>query len=221
MSTKIYNAYRLPKETDILKVLKQAKNIATEMVANEEDYLKFLHAMFFYNVDEKLKKEPNNKFFLKIKEENINNEFHYHDLEFFMFLEGNEHKVDRMAVSAKFDCSVFYDENYWYLKFFPNERIENRMLDKFKKELNFEDYHYQNQVDTPDDIPEEEYMARGKKWDELTKESGGNYLDGFTYNIMGANVLKELIRKNYYTGNPLYEHLAYKFDTVFFEKEKE
>lgn len=63
------------------------------------------------------------------------------------------------------------------------------------------------------------YNAREKKWDELTKSSGGNYIDGFEYDLISPYLVRQLISQFYYTGKSLYDHLAYKFDKVFFKEE--
>lgn len=218
MSTKIYSAYRIPKSVDILKELKKAKNIATQFVADDSEYLKMLHALFMYNIAKKLEKEPENEYLLSIKEENMKGEFHYHYYDFIIFLKENIYKTNSTDFSTKFECAVFYDNDYWYIKFFPNENIQYKMLDEFEKQLNLEDYHYQNQTDVPTDISEEDYELRNNKWDELTKSSDGNYLDGFIYDIMSPEQIKNLITKYFYSGKPLFDHLAYKFDFEFFKE---
>lgn len=218
MSTKIYYAYRIPKSVDILKELKNAKNIATQFVAEDNEYLKMLHTLFMYNVAKKLEKEPENEFFLSIKKENMKGEFHYHYYDFIVFLKENIYKNSSTDFSTKFECAVFYDNDYWYIKFFPNENIQYKMLDEFEKKLNLEDYHYQNQTDVPTNISEEDYELRNKKWNELTESSDGNYLDGFIYDIMSPDQIKNLITKNFYTGTPLFDHLSYKFDFKYFKE---
>lgn len=217
MSTKIYNAYRINKEIDILKLLKKAKNIATEYISNDEQYLRIIHTTTMFKIAEEIKKNPKSKnYYSYTIDANKRNELD--DIILIQILEKNTLSHDKLSFSTKLDCSVFYDSDYWYIKFFPNENIQYKIIDIIEKELSLEDYHYQNQTDIPENIDPEEYEKRGEKWDELTEESDGNYMDGFVYEIFGPNQFGKLLRKNYYTGDKdLYKHLAYKFDTVYFK----
>lgn len=47
----------------------------------------------------------------------------------------------------------------------------------------FQDYHYQDQTDRPDEISAEEYQARGEKWGEL---QGGPILRSFTHQVVSS-----------------------------------
>lgn len=217
MSTKIYYAYRIPKSRDILKDLLRIKEIGMEMIAEDSKYLQLLHGLFMKDVAKKLKDNPNDRWNLETKKENINGEFNKHAFDFFRFLENNSKSSLKADMSTQFDCSIFYDRKYWYIKFFPNYGIEYRILEKAVEELQFEDFHYQDSTDRPENITARAYNAREKKWDELTESSGGNYVNGFQYNIISPHSIKELITKFFWTGKPLFDHLAYKFDTVFFK----
>lgn len=216
MSTKIFNAYRIPKSEDILNILKQAKNIARDYIANDEQYLKVIHGITMFKIAEKIKKDPKSKnYYQTAIDDNKKGKLDIWAM--IQILEENTLSIDKLSFSTKLDCSIFYDDDYWYIKFFPNENIQYKIIKEFEK-LGFEDYHYQNQTDPPEDMDYDKYKERGKKWDELTESSGGDYMDGFVYEIFGPEEFKKLLEKNWYTGEKdLYKHLAYKFDKVFFK----
>lgn len=220
MSTKIYDAYRIPKSVDVLKFLKKGKEIATKLIAEDDRYLKYLHSNFIQDVVLKRAVETDEnkiKRLDKIINDNKNKAVFDHDWEFNDFLERGTLNTRRIDLSCEFSCSVFYDKKYWYLKFFPNSYMDRKVLKVLEEDM--EDFHYQNQSDPPEDIPYKTYKAREKKWDELTESSGGNYIDGFQYDLISPYLVRKLISKFYYTGKPLYDHLAYKFDEVFFKEE--
>lgn len=136
------------------------------------------------------------------------------DLYLKLTLEENDRKPSKGIIGCEFTCSIFYDDDFWYVKFFPNYKWQYEVINEMSPE--FEDFHYQDQTDPPDDMEYEEFEKRGRKWDKLLESSGGNYRDGFNYVIFDAHELCELIRKNYYTGKTdYYSHLAYKFDSKF------
>lgn len=221
MSTKIYNAYRLPKNNDILKILKESKNIATDIIKNDFKYLKFIHMILMKKVAEKLQKDPDNFFYKSIKEDNKKGDFDI--VSVIDILEKNVLSINKLDYSTLFGCSIFYDNDYWYIKFFPNENIHFEILKTLEKELkkyNFEDYHYQNQTDIPENMSYDDYKNRSKKWDELLNKDG-DYMDGLQYEVFGPHEFKKLLTKNYYTGEKdIYKHLAYKFNIVYFKDEK-
>lgn len=51
----------------------------------------------------------------------------------------------------------------------------------------FEDYHYQNQVDKPDDITEEEWEQRDSDWKEVFQESTISNSQGFSVDLFNIN----------------------------------
>lgn len=218
MSTKIYDAYRIPKNRDILKELKQAKEIAIEMISKDEKYLKTLHFSFLLDVANTLKEDTDNVKALRIKEFNMNGEFYQYDIEFFEFLRKQDNSVLKSLIGVKFSSSIFYDHKFWYIKTYVNYNIQSKILNKIIEELKWEDYHYQDQTDPPENITYRKFKARGAKWDKLLESSGGNYMDGFQYDIFNVSCLEDLVYKFYFTGKPLYDHLAYKFDEIFFKK---
>ena len=217
MSTKIYDAYRLPKAENILEKLYQLKQFAYKEVSENQILLHVIHALTTAQAAEKLKKDPDNPFLQSVVRDDAAGKIDIFWIE--ECLEEAGKSVEKDLIDVKLSCSVFYDETYWYIKFFVNSRWQSKVL-KEAERIGFEDYHYQDQTDPPEDLPKEEFKARGVKWDELTKSSGGNYRNGFQYDIFDAYEFRRLVSKNYYTGEPLYDHLAYKFDEVMLAANK-
>lgn len=208
MSTKIFYAYRIPKQVDVLKKLKTLKEMATEQIANNRILLGLIHVHVLDDAKREYEKDPSNhmaKYALEDNEKGIFDDFWAERV-----LEKAQRSLIKSHIDIYFECSIFYDNDFWYIKFFPNNKIYENLLGKLEN-LGFEDYHYQNQTDPPEDIPFEEYEKRGEIWDALLDSADGNYRDGFLYTIFDACEFKKLISRNYYTGNPLYEHLAYDF----------
>jgi len=58
---------------------------------------------------------------------------------------------------------VYFHKRRIYVQFFSNVH--------FTLDERFEDYHFQNQTDPPDDIPYRKYNARGKIWDAILEPS--------------------------------------------------
>jgi len=225
MSTKIYDAYRLPKSIDILKELEKIKEFSKESVASNEVLLRMVHlysylqAISYSQLEETKIKDVDvtinkAKYFLKNSEDGDLDVYWISDV-----LTSLKSSVSRGMFDLNFNCSVFYDNDYWYVKFFVNDGWQQRVLSRMETELpDFEDFHYQNQSDSPENIPYDEFKQRDTKWDELLGKSG-TYRNGFQYTIFDESDLTELMRKNYYTGEKdLYKHLAYKFDKNFDKK---
>lgn len=212
MSTKIYEAYRIPKEKDILKELLKARDIAIDTVANDAAYLRMIHAMSIYNAtrDYINDKNPYAKSVIKDHKDGKLDEFWIERM-----LQKNQTSLERGNFDAYFTCSIFYDDSYWYLKFFYNDGSFRKAATRIVEELEFEDYHYQNQVDPPKDIPYEDFYQRGEKWEELMQPYD-NYRGGFEYIIFDSYEFKILISRYYFTGDKdIYKHLAYKFNDKF------
>lgn len=222
MSTKIYDAYRIPKSVDILKVMDKIKKMSTTRVQNNIDLLKLIHSYSYLKAKEAVENNTTNsaeynngKWFLKSHESGIIDEFWVEDV-----LKQESDKLSKSIVDIKFECSVFYDKRYWYIKFFPNSNWMYKVLTEVEAEFpQLEDYHYQNQSDPPDNVPYHQFEKRDKKWDELLGEDG-NYRGGFTYTLFDEYEFRKLLTINYYKGETdLYKHLAYKFDRKFEKNE--
>ena len=161
MSTKIYDAYRIKKtDFDFAIFIKTIKNIENEIV---KSLINKIIKMFIYS-----------------------NELHYNslikdeELSFMniidLFLDEKNLKND---FSSKFSVVSFEDTGYFYFMFFT----KNNYIKMFENDFpSLEDYHYQNQVDMPDDVSEEEWDKRSEKWDELMP-SGIPAKDGIVTSI--------------------------------------
>lgn len=223
MSTKIYDAYRVPKNIDILGLLRQAKSLVIDKVSGDKGFLHMCHILSVSEAISVSENKSGTEYEVaraeRVVESGKKGEF---DADwFYHFLSKDSINPSRSLVECKFECSVFYDDDYWYLKFFTNIGWQWSVMTEIEKELNLEDFSYQNKSDPPEDIPYDIYKARDDKWDELTKSSGGNYREGFSFTLFDAFEFKKLVTKNYYTGKELYSHLAYKFDDVIKKKEDE
>lgn len=208
MSTKIYDAYRISKKVDILSEINRVRELIIDSVRNNGGLLKMLHVGFI--LDAKKKDTPKAKYTLEQHEKG-----EFDDLGFRDFLNTIQNGIEKNFMDIHFNCSIFYDDEYYYLKFYPYNKIQSEFMGIVLKEINLEDFHYQNQTDPPDDIDFDEFKKRDEKWDELLKPAGGTYEYGFQVDIFSADIFLKLIHKNYFIGKPLYEHLAYKFDIKF------
>lgn len=215
MSTKIYNAYRVPKSVDLRDLLNRMKSASTEALAKDHDYLYLLHALSVAKAAQKVESGSSDYRAKDTLKENEENKFGFTSL---FWLEhcckeaAMDHQQNLMAI--EFSMSLWPDEEHWYIKFFVNwcgfnQKMMNAVLEACPE---LEDFHYQNQTDPPDDIPYEEFEKRDQKWEELTKPNG-NYRNMLQFIVFDHNDLSELIRKYWWTGEQdLYKHLAYKFD---------
>jgi hypothetical protein len=209
MSTKIFYAYRVPKTIDILSFLNEMTDYHTDRIANDGELLELIHILAFSDArgrDEFISKSA--------LDSNEKGDVDVYYLK--MWLEENKNKNKHLYIDVDFEVSVFYDNDYWYLKFFPNMGAEYDTIKHFEDRM--EDYHYQNSTDPPEDIPYGEYESRDDKWDELLEYTGGNFSKGLLYNIFTAEDFVDLLTKYYYTGEKdLYKHLTYKFPQIKFK----
>jgi hypothetical protein len=210
MSTKIYDAFRIKKEIDIKDVITEMRSIASDVVSNSVDYLYLIHAFAAKTATEK---KDTDKMAMEAYNDAINNDFGI-CLEMWMLS-----MVKTAETSSKkdiFDCSLkavcSFDEDYWYIKFFSNSGISRKMLNAIIKKLGvLEDFHYQNQTDPPEDIPEEEYNKRGDKWNQLLPNWSPFNVFPFDVTIFDSNKLEKLIFDFKYKQ----KELAYKFDKKY------
>ena len=213
MSTKIYDAFRLPKGNDILKTLEKVREIFTEAVSKDETLLYCIHAVTTMEASIEFEKDPKNFIAKEVIEGNKNNNIDSFWIE--RYLEKISMSMERKPEDISIKCSVFYDDSYWYIKYFINGNWAYEPMMEAAKITGMEDYHYQNQSDPPEDISYEEYESRIEVWDKLLGEEG-NYRNGFVYDIFDAYEFRKLLERNYYKGfktnEELYSHLAYKFD---------
>ena len=162
MSTKIYNAYRINKNKDIKDIIKKMREIAIYNMSNNKDYFYLAHAISSAMAF----KENQNELAKEVCKEIEKNEFGILS-EMWMI-----DKIKNSKAKDILDCGLMavatFDDEYWYLKFFSGSKFMDKILNTIEIEIKeLEDYHYQNQSDPPEDIEYEEYLKRGKKWNEL------------------------------------------------------
>lgn len=207
MSTKIYDAFRVKKSTDILELLFDIRSIYIQSFSDSKSAIEMIHISVIEMMVEK-----------KMDEKLIHNHLKG-DIDLWSIVRFiKEAELDPCRfnpLSVECSCSIFYDRRYWYLKFFNNTGWQAEALNQSINKYNLEDFHYQNQSDPPEDIPYRQYEARDKKWNSLLRNSGGTYRSGFIYILFDSHEFQQLVSKNYYRGlktnEELYSHLAYKF----------
>lgn len=205
MSSKIYDAFRVSKKVDIKDLIDKMRSIAIDVVSNSYDYLYLIHAMASKSAAEK---KDTDKFAMSAYEEIINNEFGiFAEMWMFSMIKNAETSSEKNMLDCSLNAVCTFDEDYWYIKFFSNSNISREILNIIK-ELDLEDYHYQNQTDPPEDITDEEYSKRGKKWEELLPNSSSFNIFPFDINIFDCLKLERLIF-DFQSGK---KKLIYKFD---------
>jgi len=213
MSTKIYDAYRIKKSTDILSVLTKGKEIVKNIIANDWKLLYQIHALSMVEASRTIEKDPEDHLAQRALKMNEDNNIDNWWLE--KVMEKAEKDLSYNFLDVYTTCSIFYDRKYWYIKFYPNYEFQYEMINKIVEESNLEDYHYQNQSDPPDGISYAKFNRRAKKWDKLLAPDD-NFRNGFQFTLFDAKEFSKLMSKNYYQGKKtneeLYEHLVYKFD---------
>ncbi len=214
MSTKIFNAYRISIKQDILKFFDRMRDLCNERIAQDEKYLYAIHAVSLAEAVAELKKNEND-----MNAENMVKADKRGDIDTYWItkhLKKCQLSPGRELVDMFFSCSVFPTDDFYYLKFYPNNRWMMDVLDKTVEEFKdiLFDYHYQNSTDPPKNISFKDFEKRSKQWDEIM--GGDDFTRGLIMEIYTPNSFEKLISKNYYTGKKtneeLYSHLAYKFD---------
>lgn len=224
MSTKIYDAYRVKKSDvdDIFELLYEFKQTAIEYVRTNEKLLKAAHVgAFFYHSREV---QDDQKALEKVVKR-FNKDGAYIDFEIKQYLEYSENLTTRSYLSCDVQVKIclFSDEDYWYMKFFINDGHMTPLLKVLEEKFSvLEDYHYQNQTDSPKDVPYEEFSKRGSKWDELLERGDSTFRESLQYDAFDAYEFIKLMRRHFFTGEEkLFKHLAYKFPPLDIKKEDE
>lgn len=225
MSTKIYNAYRIKKDIDILKLLMNLRTEAINTVCSSNRFLVTLHTAYVEDLADKIRDLLTNgvskdnskvKYYIDELKDAVSGELHITQYsQFTNFLEKSSVSLVKSDGDVLFTSAIYYDEDYWYVKFFTNYNWQSDIENKFSELDEVEDFHYQNSTDNPENITYAEYELRGEKWGELLKSANGSYSGGLRFDLMNAIALADRISANYYTGkktnDELYEHLAYNF----------
>lgn len=180
MSTKIYNGIRF-KSKNIQEVTQQLISLRPKAIeignksVNENISLAFASALM--NADEKLKKHLTKESF----EENPKTFFFYLNL--------------AIKDSFKRECRKIYEPTFLFsVMLFPSAdgnlygyylNDNNREYSKLLLENIAEEFHYQNQVDPPQHIPEEQWEERERIWDEILGDDALNER-GWQFEIVKA-----------------------------------
>lgn len=220
MSTKIFEAYRIKKsEVDnIIDLVNQWREDCTEFMKGYEEVHKQIHTGCFYWMTFNHDGEELEKKIDKFNEDPV-----FWEIQRYLRESENSLTNDLVYTSVRLRVSIFMDNDYWYFKFFPNDRWSYKFLSMLEAGYpELEDFHYQNQTDPPEDIPEDEYRARDEKWEELCRGTN-DYTTGLMFDIMDSTQFNRLLTKHYYTGEKdLYKHLPYDYSKpLVFKKEDE
>ena len=212
MSTKIYYAIRVHKDRDIKNIISKMKQLAEDYMCQSTAAAKFLKNLHKHAITIALNEPDNINAKYALSEYN-NDEFGVDQLYMILdILKKESIKSTKSIWDITLTACATYDEDYWYIKFFPNSAITRSIYEMIYEQSGIEDFHYQDQVDYAD---EDKHEMRRKKWDELLPD--GNW-DAFPFEIiiMDPNKLKKIIRKNWWSGKKeLYEHMLYKFNEKF------
>lgn len=210
MSIKIYDAFRVSREKDIKGLIKQMRSIASDEVANSEDYLCSIHAIASADA---LKNKDNNEAAMRAYEEVLENTFGLFIESWMLNLVKNAEKsLEKNILDCSLKAVCTFDDKYWYIKFFCNSGISRKMLNVISEKLELEDFHYQNQTDIPEEISQEEYDKRRDKWNELLTDLNLSF-ESFPFEIIifDSNKLERLLFEFNYNE----KELAYKFNKTY------
>jgi hypothetical protein len=210
MSTKIYDAFRISKKNDIGDIITNMRLIATNIIANSVNYLQTLHSMAIVQA---IKNKDVDMFAMKAYEEITNNELStFFEIWMLDLVKKSELSNERNMLDCSLKAVCTFDDKYWYIKFFCNSEISRQMLNAIVLKHNeLEDYHYQNQVDPPDNVTEVEYNKRGDKWNELLPNCSPFNIFPFEITIFNHSSFDRLIFD--FNSNKI--KMAYKFDKKY------
>lgn len=76
------------------------------------------------------------------------------------------------SIANDVTCALWIYDDYVYVKFFGNYGDLGRLDKRLTLSNHIHDFHYQNQTDIPDDIPEAQYDERIKIWDKIFTDIG-------------------------------------------------
>lgn len=163
MSTKIWEAYRVKPGHDIFDI---ALKIREKAEANAKKTLAMTYKWLLesWEGDHKFKKEALEFLGYKDKEKLTPlDASHYVKKQFGQQISKYEKDLFDLNVSV----AIRKQGHKYYLIPYSGSGILKRCLDFMKKMPELEDFHYQNQVDAPKNIPYKEYRQRGKTWEPM------------------------------------------------------
>jgi len=202
MSTKIYNAYRVSKKTDLKELLKQMREIACDEASKDARFLKAVWRRCMQIVNANPKSVD--------WKDDFKQEFGIYQFEK-VFFESRRDNDERIA-DGSIEPVIWFDSKWWYLKFHSNSLFARNVEKRISQIPGIEDYHFQDQTDAPENISSAEFKRRGKKWDTLLDEDD-SFSSFMTLPVFTAHQFTKLVQRQWYTGTKdLYSHLAYQFD---------
>ncbi len=186
MSTKIYNAYKLKESaslaqlTQILdKIRSDIEEVARKDMANKVagriQYYKDLYKYYGEEITTKITNNHILKMLDYIKADKSDNRLFWEEYPELIKELKDEPYEHTTATLQMIPCS----EKILAIYCGPFEYIDFVSKNEF-----FEDYHYQNQTDKPDDIADKEWEEREKDWD---KAIGPDYIParhGLSYTLL-------------------------------------
>lgn len=175
MSTKIYNSYKLKNKNDLWPLVRDIRLQATE---NVKEKLIEIYKTYISSID-----QTTEEFNKKLEEyrpiyKNYNEKQIIDIVCVVLADEFLKEAYKRNATSMYrsifcFDASVGFRQNKGkiYLTYYADMNMRN-VFDFLVKDPRLEEYHYQNQTDPPDYIPEKDWKKRGREWDDLIDNGG-------------------------------------------------
>lgn len=155
MSTKIYDAYRIPK-TKFIKLLALVDEFRQKNLSSYyKECIHFLNMAYRDHVERATKE--------KIKPADTWLKHYYREVY------SREKHYIMCEVAYYTHISFRLRHNYVYLKIFGNWDVMSDFEKFIKGRIpELQDYHYQNQSDKPDKISERRWATRERVWEELT-----------------------------------------------------
>lgn len=186
MSTKIYDAYRVNKIVSINELMQILTEIRSEIeekakedmafkVAGKIQYYKDLYKYYGEEIFTQITDKHVLEMLSFIKNNKSNNRLFWEEYPAFIEELKNDPYEHTKATLQVIPC----DERILAMYFGPREYISF-----VSKNKSFEDYHYQNQVDKPKEITEEEWDERKNNWE---KAIGPDYVPnrhGLTFTLL-------------------------------------
>ena len=166
MSTKIYSAYKLKEEINLMQLMQINYQIKEQIISDFISRISITLAVkvdkIMNNLEESAKNEKYSEAVRNTIHRIMKNECETPELALYFRL------YDDLSSAFK-DISIEQAKMVYiphnddiFAMFFSSYRYEKYIL----QNDNFSDYHYQNQTDQPEDISDEEWEQRKKDWDE-------------------------------------------------------
>ncbi len=172
MSTRIYNSFEVPGLKNA-----SATSVATYFQKLIEDLREISKEIYEKSYVISVINEADKAIIRKRKAE-INNTIYKNEK-----ISDSNYKVrDRFSFYEHYSGSItvfFYEEKVYFQHYFDNH-IWKAFLEKNASEYKFNDFSFWDNTDPPDDIPEDEFYARGEVWNKILGDAGVPALAGFS-----------------------------------------